>query len=92
MKYGTMSYGLTQEKTKNSFIQAHCSLVPTLITTMVNGNSKVGFLTNYCDLKHPKLSRAQVWVSARMCLSERSKSVYKPTEKTEHHFFPVIGI
>lgn len=55
-------------------------------------NILLSFFTNFCDLLYPKLSRAQVCLSVKICLPERSKSVYKPTEKREQHFFPVTGI
>lgn len=72
------------ERTKNGFIQVHCSLLPTPNILIVKGNSKAGdgttifssgpqFFTNYCDLEHPELSRAQGWASVKMCLLERSK-------------------
>lgn len=41
------------------------------------------FFTNHCDLEYPKPPKAQGWVSVKMCLLERSKSVYRPPEKTE---------
>lgn len=79
-----MSYDLMWERTKNSFIQVHSSLLPIPNIVIVKGNSKAGdgttifssgpqFFTNYCDLEHPKQSRAQGWVSVKMCLPESSK-------------------
>lgn len=76
-----MSYGLMWERTKNSFIQVYWSLLPIHSTLTVKGNSKAGdsttifssgpqFFTNYCHHENPKLSRAQGWVSVKMCLAE----------------------
>lgn len=61
---------------------APCFPIPSTLT--VKGNSKAAdgttinssgtpFFTNYCHLEHPMLSRAQGWVSVKMCLPESSK-------------------